>query len=126
MATKAKIILTGGTFDVAIPSGTTQSPAVAIPADVGFLNVEITRDNWPVGGATVELRFSFDGGSTYVTKAGPTFIDQFVPTPKQTTPTPAPIGWGWNPDIFGQPTHARGRISNVATGFNATISLTTG
>lgn len=125
MATKAKRVITGGSFDVSIPTGTTQSPAVVLGTDVLFLNVEITRDNWPAGGATLELRFSFDGGNTFITKSGPTFVDQFVPTPKQPTPTPASIGWGWNPAVQGQPTHARGRISGVGTAFAATISLTT-
>ena len=116
----------GDFLGVTIPAGTTQSPAAAIPADVTSIRVEVSRDNWPVAGADLELRFSFDGGTTYVTKVGPQHIDPFVATPKQTTPTPAPIGWGWNPDAFGQPTHARGRISNVAASFVADISLSAG
>lgn len=116
-----------GTFTgITIPAGTTQSPAAAIPADIQAVRVTVTRDNWPIAGADIELRFSFDGGNTYVTKAGPTHIDPFVATPKQTTPTPAIIGWIWNPDVFGQPSHVRGRISGVAASFTADITLEQG
>lgn len=116
-----------GTYSaVTIPAGTTQSPAAALPADAHSVRVTITRDNWPPAGADVELRFSYDGGATFVTKAGPTHIDPFVATPKQTTPTPANIGWSWNPDVLGQPTHVRGRISNVAASFIADITLEQG
>jgi hypothetical protein len=118
----------GDFLGVTIPAGTTQSPVAAIPADVNSVRVEISRDNWPSAGADLELRFSYDGGTSFVTKVGPQHIDPFVATPKQTTPTPASIGWGWgwNPDFFGQPTHVRGRISNVAASFVADISLSTG
>ena len=116
----------GDFIGINIPAGTTQSPAAAIPTDVTSIRVEVSRDNWPVAGADLELRFSYDGGSTFQTKVGPQHIDPFVATPKQPTPTPASIGWGWNPQFFGQPTHVRGRISGVAASFVADISLSTG
>lgn len=115
-----------GTFlGVQIVAGTRTSPAAAIAADMSEVDVSLSRENWPAAGCTLSLQFSFDGGNSWVTKVGPTQIGPFVATPKQASSTPARIGWTWNHDVFGQPTHARGQIATPQT-FTTDITLAAG
>lgn len=111
-----------GTYaNVLIRSPSQTSPAIPIPTDCDEINVRISRENWPALGCLIELQFSFDNQATWETKAS-SQVAPFIPTPKILTVTPAEIGWGWNSEIQGQPTHARGRIT-TATNFRADIEL---
>lgn len=107
--------------NVSIKSGVTTSQAVVLPAGLNSLDVSMSRENWPAVGADVSLLASFDGGTTYQTVAGPVHIAPFVATPKQTTPTPAAIGFSWSGT---PPTHAKGVINSTQSqAFTSTISL---
>ena len=108
---------------VNIKNGVTTSPVVFVGAQYNWLNVRLSRENWPVAGATLELLASFDGGTTYETVAGAILIVPFVPTVKNPSPTDASIGFGWNP--ARRPTHAKGRATS-ASAFSATLVLEAG
>lgn len=111
-----------GSFTNALLSAPeTTSPPVSIAADSSEVIVKLSRENWPPTGALLELYVSFDSQATWQLKASAQ-VAPFVVTPKQVTPTPATIGWGWEREVFGQPTHARGRIVTPLN-FRADITL---
>lgn len=82
-----------------IPSGTTETPDVVVPADVNALTLIMSRENWPAAGVTIAIAVSTDAGQTW--KWWNQFIAPFVPTAKTTNvaDAPAKISYGWNPNL---------------------------
>ncbi len=50
-----------------VPSGTFNTPAQVVAADLRRITLRMSRENWPAAGVQIAILLSFDGGATYPT-----------------------------------------------------------
>jgi len=107
--------------NVPIGAGTYYTPDIAVPKGSTFADVIMSRDSWPLAGATIAIEFTYNG-STWTTVAGPTFVAAAGVNPKTGQIDPAGIGFGWqrNP----QPLRARIR-ADAPSFFTTDITVKT-
>lgn len=100
------------------------SPAgVSIPARPSFATVTMSRNNWPLAGATISLEETYDQGQTWQTCAGPQPIAHAEIDPKTGVIAPASISCGRNPDRGVNPDSGRLRVVNPGGAFVSDIEV---
>jgi hypothetical protein len=80
-----------------VRSGVRRTPSADVPAGSSQCEIEMSRDNWPAQGITIQMFLTYDG-TNYVATAPATFIAAGSIDPKTGVIPPAKIGFGWGRD----------------------------
>lgn len=94
-----------------VPAGVDETPGVAVPQGLRWVNLHLRRENWPAAGVTITLLVSYDNQQSW-NIANSSLIAPGTTSAKDPVLRDAVIGMGWGSRA---PTHAKAGSSSPST-----------